>query len=97
MNRGRRSLGTTLPLSQSLIIIVVVGALFIFSYTLVDRYVVRQKMGDLMNLADAKYVHVLDLLDLGQRLRPIAKPTMSTSAKGWPLSRSRHRPPRLKT
>lgn len=68
MSRGRRSLAKALPLSQSLIIIVVVGALFIFSYTLVDRYVVRQKMGDLMNLADAKYVHVLDLLDLGQRL-----------------------------
>ncbi len=62
------SLRVKLPLWQGLIVIIMVIVLFAFSFVLVDRYVVRQKLGDLMNLADAKYVHVLDMLDQGKNI-----------------------------
>ncbi len=63
-----RSLRFKLPLTQGLIVILISLVLFTFSYVLVDRYVVRQKLGDLMNLADAKYVHLLDMLDQGKKI-----------------------------
>lgn len=57
-----------LPLKISVIVIIVIAPLFIMSYFIVDRFVVRQKLGDLMNLADAKYVNVLDMLDFGKKV-----------------------------
>lgn len=64
----RRNLSTVLPLKQSLIVFIIVAVVFIPTYYITDRFVVRQKMGDLMNLADAKFVHVLDFLDQGKKL-----------------------------
>lgn len=63
-----RNLNTIFPFKIAIIVILIVLPLFAFSYFLVDRFDVRQKLGDLMNLADAKYVHVLDLLDFGKKL-----------------------------
>lgn len=63
-----RNLNILLPLKISFIVIIAILPMFLFSYLIVDRFVVRQKLGDLMNLADAKYVHVLDLLDFGKKI-----------------------------
>lgn len=68
MRTSGRSLQTILPLKQSGIVIAIIAVLFAVSFGIVDRYVVRQKMGDLMNLADAKYVHLLDFLDQSKNI-----------------------------
>lgn len=67
MMLSNRSIKTILPLRISAIIIFITIIFVIGSYFLVDRFVVRQKLGDLMNLADTKYVHVLDFLDYGKK------------------------------
>lgn len=41
-------------------------AFSIFSYSQVSSVFVQQKLGDMMNIIDTKYIHVLDFLDKGK-------------------------------
>jgi methyl-accepting chemotaxis protein len=41
-------------------------ALAHFSYTRINDVFVKQKLGDMMNIIDVKYIHILDFLDRGK-------------------------------
>ena len=55
-----------LPLILILATAIPLLAFSIFSYSQVNSLFVKQKMGDMMNIIDTKYIHVLDFLDKGK-------------------------------
>jgi len=60
----RKSLNFKIPLLLGLAVIVPLMLLsLIFSFE-ISHLFVREKVGDMMNLADAKFVHLLDFLDI---------------------------------
>lgn len=60
---GKSSLKFRLPFYIGLVVIVPVIILASYAYVQINRMVVQQKVGDMMNVIDTKYIHLLELLD----------------------------------
>jgi methyl-accepting chemotaxis protein len=63
---SRNSLNFRLPIFLVVIIVLPLLALSHFSYQRINDVFVRQKLGDMMNIIDVKYIHILDFLDRGK-------------------------------
>ena len=61
-----KSLRFRLPLYLLVITVIPLLAMSIFAYTRVSDTFIKQKLGDMMNIIDVKYIHVLDMLDRGK-------------------------------
>ncbi len=61
-----KSLKFRLPLYLLVITTIPLLAMSIFAYSSVSDTFVKQKLGDMMNIIDVKYIHVLDMLDKGK-------------------------------
>lgn len=57
------SLKLKLPFFLGLAVAIPLFIFTYFSYTQINTFFVKEKLGDMMNLADTKFIHVLDLLD----------------------------------
>ncbi|MCK4268787.1 MAG: cache domain-containing protein, partial [Actinomycetia bacterium] len=63
---SRKSLKFKLPLYLVLVTTLPLIILAVFGYRQVNNVYVKQKLGDMMNIIDTKYIHILDLLDRGK-------------------------------
>ncbi len=61
-----KSLKFRLPLYLLIVTVIPLLAMSIFAYNRVSDTFVKQKLGDMMNIIDVKYIHVLDMLDRGK-------------------------------
>jgi len=61
-----KSLKFRLPMYLALVTTLPLLALAVFGYSQVNKVFIRQKLGDMMNIVDTKYIHILDLLDRGK-------------------------------
>ena len=61
-----KSLKFKLPLYLVLVTALPMLALSLFAYFQMNNVFVRQKLGDMMNIVDTKYIHLLDMLDRGK-------------------------------
>ncbi len=57
------SLQAKLPLLMVGVVVVPLLFFAVFGYTQIQTYFIQQKLGDMMNIIDVKYVHMLDYLD----------------------------------
>ena len=56
------SLKFRLPFYMIIVITIPLLIFSVFGYYQVNRYFIRQRLGDMMNIIDAKYIHLLDVL-----------------------------------
>ncbi len=61
-----KSLRFKLPFYLVLVTTLPYLALAIFGYYQINNMFIREKLGDMMNIIDTKYIHILDLLDRGK-------------------------------
>lgn len=61
-----KSLKFKLPYYLVLVTTLPYLALAIFGYYQVNNMFIKEKLGDMMNIIDTKYIHILDLLDRGK-------------------------------
>ncbi len=79
------SLRAKMPVFMVLILAVPLILFALFGYTQARTYFVHEKLGDMMNIIDTKYIHILDLLDRGKsEVSAFAKnPTVVGEAKQY--------------
>ncbi|HEB12559.1 MAG TPA: methyl-accepting chemotaxis protein [Actinobacteria bacterium] len=63
---SKKSLKVKLPLYLVLVTTLPLIVFAIFGYSQLNNLFTKQKLGDMMNIIDTKYIHILDLLDKGK-------------------------------